>query len=510
MAWDFSINNYAGAWSIVVQLGLILVFLFLGNMIRRVVPFLRKAYIPSALIGGLLLLLLNIFLKNVCHVKLPGMEAEGVIDQNVMQTITYHALAIGFIAMTLKVNKRENKKDGLGLKSIQNGFLTGATYMLQAVFGILTILVFVWAGKAIFYDAGVILPLGFGQGPGNALTWDNTFSDATKMADIVKNGELWKDSLSDPAFVETLKSEGKILGTNGSFGLSIASIGFIVASVVGVLYINIFRRKGQIGRETVELGSRQIAEFVEHNEIEDNESVDKLSIQVAIVAVAYALTFGIMTLLSLIDKPGKTFVTSIAFGFNFIFGVISATIVKTIFVFLKKKNIIHRKYINNYQMDRISGFAFDIMIIAGVAAIEINDIKGFILPIIALSIVGTVVTYLYVRLITRFVFKGYEHEMFLTNFGTLTGTASNGMILLREIDPSYKTPASDIFVVSQFPAMVAVAPLLLLLNFTAKSQTHTYISLGIFGLLFILYTVFIIVSTYISRPSEKRHAKKVK
>ena len=54
-----------------------------------------------------------------------------------------------------------------------------------------------------------------------------------------------------------------------------------------------------------------------------------------------------------------------------------------------------RKYINNYQMDRISGFAFDLMIVAGVAAIEINDIKNYILPVIILSAVGAVITYIY-------------------------------------------------------------------------------------------------------------------
>lgn len=469
--WDFSLASYDSAWAVVIQLLLILVFLIIGNTLRRSIPFLRKAYIPSALLGGLLLLLLNIFLKNVCHVKLPGMEYEGIIDRQVMQVITYHALALGFIAMTLKVNKRENKKDGTGLKAFQNGALTGATYMLQAVFGLLGILIFFWAGKEIFYGTGILLPLSFGQGPGNAMVWGSNYS----------NPNWWSD-------IGIVKSASDLKGVSSSFGLSLASIGFIVASIVGVIYINIHRRSGAIVRKTTDM-TRHVNEFVDENEIEDNESVDKLSVQVGIVAVAYAITFGIMALCSL--NPTTN---SMAWGFNFIFGVISATLVKFIINLLQKKKLMHRRYINNYQMDRISGFSFDLMIIAGVAAIEINEIKGFILPLIILSIIGTIVTYIYVRLITKLCFKGYEHEMFLTNFGTLTGTASNGMILLREIDPNYSTPASNVFIISQFPAMVMVLPLILLLKFAVKSVTNVYIAIGIFALLFIGYTAFIILS----------------
>ena len=83
--------------------------------------------------------------------------------------------------------------------------------------------------------------------------------------------------------------------------------------------------------------------------------------------------------------------------------------------------------------------------------------------------------------------------MFLVNFGTLTGTASNGMILLREVDSTFETQSSNIFIVSQFPAMVAVAPLLLLTSFAGKSPTNTYIALGIFLALAAIYTTVIFI-----------------
>jgi ESS family glutamate:Na+ symporter len=151
----------------------------------------------------------------------------------------------------------------------------------------------------------------------------------------------------------------------------------------------------------------------------------------------------------------------------------------------------HRQYINNYQMDRISGFSFDLMIVAGVAAIEISDIKAYLLPIIVLSLVGTLITYLYIRLVAKECFRGFEHEFFLMSFGTLTGTASNGMILMKEVDPGLRTPTSSLYILSNFPAMVMIAPLLFLLGFAGKSLGNALAACVIFAALWAVYTVFL-------------------
>ncbi|MCR4879783.1 MAG: hypothetical protein K5906_02370, partial [Bacilli bacterium] len=241
---------------------------------------------------------------------------------------------------------------------------------------------------------------------------------------------------------------------------------------------------------------RKVSEFTYPDEIEDSESVDKLSIQVAFVAIGFVISFLIMYFFSkLTDWTGIALFNSVAWGFNFIWGVIAANLIKLVVKFLRKKNVMHRRYINNYQMDRISGFAFDLMIIAGVAAIDVETVGKYLGFILILCAVGTVVTIIYVRMMTKMCFKNHPHEAFLVNFGTLTGTASNGMIFLREIDPNDETPMSNIFIISQLPAMVFVAPLLLLLNMSAETPIKCYIALAIFFVLFALYTTFIILSS---------------
>ena len=463
-SWNFTMANYDAVWAFLVQLGLLLLFLMLGNILRRTVPLFRRCLIPSALLGGTMLLVVDIICKQF------GMV---LVDNQLMQVITYHCLAIGFAAMTLKTEKSTHKTNKAQV--VEFGALQGGTYMLQAFVGMgITIVMFLLTqggSQVISYVCGLILPLAFGQGPGNALSWDINFTN-TPAAQFAGNG---------------------------SFGLSLASIGFVVASVFGVLYINIYKKRGTLFVRN----AAPTEEFVDQTnpdgqEIPDNESVDKFTIQSGFVALAYALAFGFMVLLGELSN----FTNSIAWGFNFLWASLAAMLIKAVVKQLRKRNLMHRVYINNYQMDRISGFAFDLMIVAGVAAIEINDIKNYIVPIVILSVLGTVVTYIYIRKVAKECFKGFEHEFFLMSFGTLTGTASNGMILMKEIDPGLRTPTSSLYILSNFPAMVMIAPLLFLLNFAGSSFTNAVIACAIFFTLWLAYTVYL----FRRRIFKKRYA----
>ncbi len=452
-SWDFTLANYDAVWAFLVQLGLLLLFLMLGNILRRTIPLFRKCLIPSALLGGTMLLIVDIIAKQLGFT---------LVDNRLMQVITYHCLAIGFASMTLKTEKSAHKTKRAQV--VEFGALQGGSYMLQAFAGLgITVILFLLTRNSdtvVSYICGLILPLAYGQGPGNALSWDINFTNTpvTQFAG------------------------------NGSFGLSLASIGFVVASVFGVLYINIQKRRGNLYVRSCEPADEASNPYEQGGgEIPDNESVDKFTLQMGFVALVYAISFGFMCLLGVISD----FTNSIAWGFNFLWASLAAMLIKFIVKQLRKSNVMHRDYINNYQMDRISGFSFDLMIVAGVAAIEINDIKNYILPIVILSVVGALITYVYIRLVAKECFRGFEHEFFLMSFGTMTGTASNGMILMKEIDPGLRTPTSSLYILSNFPAMIMIAPLLLLLSFASKSLSNAMIACAIFFILWFAYTVYL-------------------
>jgi ESS family glutamate:Na+ symporter len=60
-------------------------------------------------------------------------------------------------------------------------------------------------------------------------------------------------------------------------------------------------------------------------------------------------------------------------------------------------------------------------------------------------------------------------------YGMLTGTASTGIILLREIDGEFKTPASDNLVYQNFPAIVLGFPMMFLATLAPKQPVLTLI-----------------------------------
>ena len=463
--WDFTLANYDAVWAFLVQIGLLLMFMMVGNILRRTIPLFRKCLVPSALLGGAVLLAVDIICKQFGII---------LVDNRLMQVITYHCLAIGFAAMSLKTEKSTHKTTRTQV--IEYGALQGGTYMLQAFVGLgLTLILFLLTrgGQVISYVCGLILPLAFGQGPGNALSWDINFTN-TPAAQFAGNG---------------------------SFGLSLASIGFVVASVFGVLYINIYKKRGTLQIRPARLEG----EFIDQTnpsggEIPDSESVDKFTLQAGFVALAYALSFGFMCLLGVLSD----FTNSIAWGFNFLWASLAGMVIRFVVKLLRRYSLMHREYINNYQMDRISGFSFDLMIVAGVSAIQINDIKNYILPIVILSLAGTLATYIYIRKVAKECFRDFEHEFFLMSFGTFTGTASNGMILMKEIDPGLRSPTSSLYILSNFPAMVMIAPLLLLLSFAGRSLMNAAIACGIFFTLWLGYTVFL----FLRRIFRKRFAGK--
>ena len=39
-------------------------------------------------------------------------------------------------------------------------------------------------------------------------------------------------------------------------------------------------------------------------------------------------------------------------------------------------------YVNNYMMNRLSGMFFDVMIVAGIAAIDYKNLEGLFIPLL--------------------------------------------------------------------------------------------------------------------------------
>ena len=458
--------NQPIAWNWLVQFCILATALLIGNVLRTKIPFLRKSLIPSALIGGLLLLVFK---------AIPGCKE--LINKPVMEIVTYHALGLGFVALALKNNKIESKSTPM--KVIETGALTASTYVIQGIVGLIVSILFFYFGKKLFYAAGLLLPMGYGQGPGQALNFGKIFT-----------GWAAKQGIDFPG---------------ADFGLSIAATGFIVGSIVGVIYMNILRRRGVLSRQKiVEAQMNKLEDYEGKGEIPDAESIDKLSVQICMVLFVYFLVFLFTNWIQGMELGdfGTNTLKPMLWGFNFLIGTLFGILFKWLFGRFKKAKLMSREYINNYMLNRISGFCFDIMIVAGTAAINFTEFGKFVLPFIIIVTLGALVTFVYVLWISKHLYPNYKYEGFFSMFGMLTGTASNGMILLREIDPKFETPAANNLVLQTLSAIVLGFPVLLLVGYAPQSLNATFITLGILVVFWVALTVFMLRTKIFKRTKK--------
>ena len=450
---DFSSANTA-LWAPVIQLGIIAMLILAANVLRRKIAVIRNSLMPTAVLAGFLMLLL----RNL------GFE---VIDGVFLESVTYHAIALGFIALALRVP--EDAEGESKLLAPKNGALIVSTYLVQALTGLLISLALAYTVMPeLFKASGILLPMAYGQGPGQANNVGSTY---------------------------------EALGMLGgrSFGLSLAAAGYLCACVVGVVGLNIMGRKQRLVRmkdKDYVSGSVTVDVFQTENEIPVAESVDKFSVQAALVIILYLISYLLIdSVVSLLERtaPGlAATVSTLLWGFNFIVGSIVATGCRVLFANLRKLKIMNHQYQNNYLLSRISGVAFDFMIVAGIASIEINDLKGNWLPFLLMAIIGGVVTFIYLLWICKKLYPDYVYEGFFSMFGMLTGTISSGVLLLREIDPDLRTPASNNLVTGSSYGIIFGAPMLLLISFAPKSETTVWAAVGLIIVYLALLLLFIL------------------
>ncbi len=432
--WDSEV------WIFILLIGSLFLTMLVANVLKKNIPFLTKSLIPTSVLGGLILFIISAVYELIAGHSLFNSEFFGGKGGSLLEIITYHALALGFIATTLKTTEKKFTKQRT-TEIFNTGVTTVATYLLQGVVGLgITLFVASFIMPELFPASGVILPFGYGQGTGQALNWGTTYEN-------------------DYAF------KG-----GSSFGLTIAAMGFLSASIGGVIHLNILKKKGKIiiaGKGEGKISSEEIQA---DNEIPMNGSMDKLTVQIALVILAYVMTYFIMLGLGKL-LPGMR---SVIYGFNFLFGVLCATLIKLIAKFLHKKGVIKKYHRNNFLLDRISNSCFDIMVVAGIAAIRLDVLGNYWAVLLVLGVVGAFITYFYNLYVARKFFPEYKEEQFLMMYGMLTGTASTGIILLREIDGDFKSPASDNLVYQNFPAIVFGFPLMLLANLAPKEPLLTF------------------------------------
>jgi ESS family glutamate:Na+ symporter len=464
------------------------VLLFVAKILKENIPALKKIIIPSALIAGFIGLLLSDGFLNIINISEPvyevysgpienitlddnenilivnaaeaaGMNVIGFDEQNynnndkvvlvesdtqskridIIYNTVYHSLAIGFMALTLKRDKGKTDK-----KVWSTGMVIVLTYLMQAVLGA-AVVYFLF--KDVFLGAGLLLPLGFGQGPGLATSIGNGY--AAGVGRLIEGGAL---------------------------GATIASVGFLVGGIIGVIALNVYARKYKLNVEKFHDENPSIKSTFEVETIKEIRAFDTFTMQIVIIFLLYGLVYLTLVLLEnyilpMMGSLGDTF-AGVFHGFNFLIGIVYALLYRRILRYAEEKGKNVNFLTNNYVLSNISSLAFNFMIIASVLTITINSIKQYYILVIVLATIGTLFTFAFLRWISKKIYKGkFEVHYFLGMFGMLTGTASTGLALLKGLDRDFESPIAEEMVVGSGTAISMALPLFALLMFPGLAIT---------------------------------------
>lgn len=401
------------------------VFLLIGVILRSKISFFQKFLIPSCLIGGFIAMILrNLELIQISH--------------STLEIFVYHLFNISFISVGLTQVSRTRKKE-TGKNKIAGplgmGLIQGVIFPLQAIIGGLFTLLFIYLGLELFPSFGFLTPLGFIEGPGQALSI----------------GQSWEQIAAH------------IYTNAATVGLTFAAIGFFFAFFVGVPLVDWGIKKG-LSDQTPKVLPTDFIKGVISKKQEKRQAgfetthpanIDSLSFHFALVGLAYMLTYGLVKLLTTII-PGD--IAKMIWGFFFFFGLLVAVIIRLIIGKLDLGYLVDREI-----QKRITGWSVDFLIVATIAAIEVAIVWTYLLPISIIASVTGISTLFVVLYLGKRMWTRYALERTVGIFGTVTGTVPSGLLLVRILDPDFKTSAAmDLGLASIFAAPFVLSGMLLI------------------------------------------------
>ncbi len=453
----------ANEWELIIDFAWLSVLLGFSTFLKRKIPFLKKYIVPNAIIAGFLGLILGPEILNIIP-----------FDPERLGYLVYHLLAIGFISLALK-----ERKIKLGNNVSKTGIFIVGGYLIQGIVGFTIIIVlFYTIFPDLFPPLGLLLPLGFGQGPGVAFSI----------------GKTW---------------EGVGLKNGGSIGLTLATFGFLWASFGGVISLNYLlkKKKDKIEADQSEKEIKMIDEKDQPGDIPLSESIDRFSVQLFLIGIIYLITYFFLSFISKYLLEMGSFGATLSdtlWGFHFVFGTLFAILLRKVFDICKKKKVMIRNYPNNYLLQRVSGGAFDFMIAGSIAAISINAIKQYWVSILLICFLGGFVTLIYCYKLSKKIYPHYHLEYAFMLFGNLTGTISTGMALLREMDPHFNTPAAESLVFGSGLALFIGFPLLLVINLPVEGfkTNNPLFYLLTFGILLIYFIILMLALRVVNKKSK--------
>ncbi len=427
--------------SFMMAFGWASIMLCIGMFLRAKIFVFRNMLVPASVIAGIM----GIIFINAAM----GMGVAIGTDTEMYTSVANHLFTVSFISISLTSSpKGENNSARNVMKgAVSMGLIwcllygltplaaTGVLYLMQGI-------------TDMNPGYGMLIQFAFCQGPGQAASYGAIFEQYG-----------WENA--------------------SMVAITFASIGFVVAFLIGIPAAKLGVRRG-IAKNCGKIDEAILKGYFRREEqteymVKDttcNSNIETLAYHFALIGLCYVLAVGIGKLLSYI--PG--FLGTSMSSMMFMNGMYAAYIVKWII------GKLHLDFLQeNVLQSKITGWTADYLVVCAFMAVSVNVIREWMLPIIAVVIVITAVTFAVCFYFGQRIGGSNDFERTLGLYGTCTGTVPSGIALVRIIDPEFKTTTS-VELGAMNLVMLACTPIyIFILGYAAGSMTLNIVLAGLAG-----------------------------
>lgn len=269
------------------------------------------------------------------------------------------------------------------------GLTQGMTFSLQAVAGGLVVVALNATGSDLFDTFGFFAALGLNEGPGQALSI----------------GTIWE-------------AEG--FSNAVAVGLTVASLGFVAAYGPGLLLVRRLGGRAPAGKDWF-------------------PGIALRTPRALVTAAIYGVIFVSVQWVTGLIGPG---VQTAVLGFLFFVCLLIGMGLRLLFP---------AGWFSGPGQRPTTALAVEGLTVATLGSLAWESVAEVIVPILGVTLAALAVTAVVLTWALRFV-REYRNERLLALYGTVTGTAASGLILLNTLDHGFETP-----VAVELGAMNAVA-----------------------------------------------------
>ncbi|MHC4985744.1 MAG: sodium/glutamate symporter [Planctomycetota bacterium] len=390
------------------------VLLLVGHWLRTKVRLIRKLYLPSCVVAGVL----GLVIIQVCRsagTPIPDVWTLGWKALPIkLVNVVFACLFLGVVIPKVStLARRAGPQLGYGQIVAWGQYVVSLGLFL-------VLLQHVWPDLNEMF--GAIVPVGFEGGHGTA----------TALA---------------PEFAKKGWAEG------GDVALASATAGIVSAVVVGMVLINWAVRRGHLVRKQ---SPQQIAN-TPVSILEDQrpsagkltvspDAVGSLTLHLAIVGLACGVGWGIKQgLIGVGELIGHADVIQVAKDFP----LFPLCMLGGLVVQLGEQRFDKAKLIDHGLMRRIQNLALDFLVVAAIAKIDVVSLTSYLAPFAILVTAGIVWNVFCVLVLAKRLLPNAWFERSIAEMGQSMGVTATGLLLLRVVDPQYESPAVDAFASKQ-------------------------------------------------------------